>query len=368
MEEGTISRWLKKVGDPVEEGEVILEIETDKGILEVESFSRGVLHRILAEEGETVPVQTTLAVIAEEGEELDAAAEQLSSRAAAVPDSTSARAHIPVRASPIAKKIAKDNGLDLSSLKGTGPEGRITKEDVLNALASSPAGCRGLGGRDQFVELTSMRHAVAQSLQASKQNAPHFYTSVDIDMTECLCGRMEWNRTHGIKASINDVILIAAGDALCAVPRMNVVWDGDRLVQREAVNIGIAVPVEDGLVVPVLQDVTGKTLSEVARESRVLITKAKDGKLVGQGSGTFTVSNMGMYGIKQFAAIINPPECAILAVGAVEKRPVVIDGDTIAVRSMMTVTLSCDHRVIDGGLASEFLNKLKSILQAPRLT
>lgn len=353
MEEGRIVQWMKKEGDPVEDGEVILEVETDKTVIEVESFSRGVLSRIVAREGETVPVGGILAVIAEEGAEINLA-----------PGPRPRTAGDRIKASPLARRIAEDHGIDLSTIKATGSDGRIRKEDVIGALDSVPASLQNAQSEDQVVELSSMRRAIARSLQASKQISPHFYASVDVDMTECLNRRARWNRTREVRASINDVILKATGEALRAVPRINAIWDGDKLIQKGAVNIGIAIPVEDGLVVSVLRDVPGKNLSAVVQASRGLISKAKHGKVT--GDGTFTVSNMGMWGIKHFAAIINPPECAILAVGAVEKRPVVGTGGALAVRSMVTLTLSCDHRAIDGALASEFLNQLKSALQTPR--
>lgn len=380
MEVGKIGRWLKKEGEPVKTGEVIVEVETDKATVEVEALGSGVLHKILAQEGEEVAVRKVIGIIAGEGETIDPSqwlgdeppgglVETGKGESTAQPPGDVPVLRPPagrIRATPAARHAARQHGVDLAMTSGSGPSGRIRKQDVLDQVAQ-PLSTKTVATveHDEVIERSAMRKTIGKSLQASKQHAPHFYVAMDIDMTACLRRRAEWNRSAAGKATLNDVIVKAVGLALQDVSQLNAVWQGDRVLRKRQIHIGVAVAAENGVMVPVVRDVANKTLMEVAQASVQVIAAAKEGKVIGQGQGTFTVSNMGKLGVREFTAIINPPECGILAVGAVEKRPVVVGDDHLAIRSMMTVTLSADHRVVDGMDAALFLRRLKGALEVP---
>ena len=388
MEEGNIVAWLKKVGDKVEPGTVLAEVETDKATMELESFHSGVLLYIGVPSG-PVPVNGILAVIGKEGEDYKAqlASESAPAPAATVPveakkESTEpAISPIPttevpaesgerIKASPLAKAIASEKGIDLSKVSGTGENGRIVKKD-LEGTASTPQPAStpskvypSSGATDE--PLTQMRKIIARKLSESLFTAPHFYLTAEINMGKVMASRKQINDSNGIKISINDFVVKASALALKKHPNINAAWMGDFIRINHDVNIGVAVAVEDGLMVPVVQHADQKSLLTLNTEIKSLATKAKEKKIVPQEmqGNTFTISNLGMYDIDEFTAIINPPDACILAVGSIIEKPIVIDGQ-IVVGNMMKVTLSCDHRVVDGASGAQFLMTLKSLLQEP---
>lgn len=389
MTEGTILRWLKKEGDAVENGEVIAEIETDKASVELPAESSGKLATILVKEGQTVPVGTVIAEILAEGETSQAVSipSPPPSSAEAVPLPTTppepaARAESPleerVKASPLARRKAKEAGIDLAMIKGTGPGGRIVERDVQQFLASrqaptaplveaTPAAAPSLSGGEP---LSRMRRLIAERTTLTKQTVPHFYVTMDIDMTEAMALRERLNAAlpeATPKISVNDLVTKACALALARYPQVNALYQNDRLYTQQEIHIGIAVALPDGLIVPVLRHCERKTLRQIAVETRQLVEKARAGRLSADEytGATFSISNLGMYGVDDFIAIINPPAVAILAVGAVQKQPVVLEDDSIAVRLRMKVTLSADHRALDGAVAAEFLRELKRILEVP---
>jgi pyruvate dehydrogenase E2 component (dihydrolipoamide acetyltransferase) len=371
MNEGTITRWVKKEGDKVQKGEVLLEITTDKATLEVESFASGHLRKILVKDGEAVPVLTVIGYI---GEPNDPLPEQKPGAAPGVQkpekETPLAKAEAPgavasvlepgkVAASPRAKKLAQEKGIDISKVIGTGPGGRIIEKDVLEYEAKHAVVEAGR----QFVQLTPMRRIVAQRMTESKTRAPHFYMTVEIDMDKAIRLR-EQTKDGDFKVSYHDIIARAAGIAIAENKMINAVWADDKIAMREKVNIGIAVALDEGLVVPVIHDVSNKSLKQIASESKSLIDKARGKKLLPEeySGGTITISNVGMFDIENFAAIINPGESVILGAGRIVEKPVVVSG-SIVIRPMMNLTLSCDHRVIDGAVAGKFLKRLKDLLE-----
>ncbi len=388
MEEGNIVAWLKKVGDKVEPGTVLAEVETDKATMELESFHSGVLLYIGVPSG-PVPVNGILAVIGKEGEDYKAqlASESAPAPAATVPveakkESTEpAISPIPatevpaesverIKASPLAKAIASEKGIDLSKVSGTGENGRIVKKDLEGSASTpQPASTQSKvypssGATDE--PLTQMRKIIARKLSESLFTAPHFYLTAEINMGKVMASRKQINDSNGIKISINDFVVKASALALKKHPNINAAWMGDFIRINHDVNIGVAVAVEDGLMVPVVQHADQKSLLTLNTEIKSLATKAKEKKIVPQEmqGNTFTISNLGMYDIDEFTAIINPPDACILAVGSIIEKPIVIDGQ-IVVGNMMKVTLSCDHRVVDGASGAQFLMTLKSLLQEP---
>jgi pyruvate dehydrogenase E2 component (dihydrolipoamide acetyltransferase) len=371
QEKGTLIHWLKAEGEPVVKGEPLMEIETDKAAVEIEAPASGVLSNVTASPGDEVPVGTTIALILAPGERLEAAVVAKSEPLdASPPDAKSeplvyetasvAKPGGVIPASPAARRIAREKGVDLGTLQGTGPKGAVLAADVLRSAGSkAPAG--------EIVPLTPMRRVIAERMSLSKQTAPHFYLSIDVDMTEVIKKRTDWKeKGERIVASINDFILSAVAASLRDFPSLNSTLT-DRGVQiLPDVNIGLAVAVEDGLVVPVIRNADRLVLRELAQRSRELAEKAQHKKLFPSDyeGGTFTVSNLGMFGVDGFVAIINPPQCAILAVGRVAPRAVP-DGEKLAVRSMMTMTLSADHRIVDGVIGAKFLQKVKRSLEKP---
>ena len=420
MEEGNIIGWLKEEGETVEAGETLAEVETDKATMELDSYFDGVLLHIAVKEGQ-VPINGVIAVIGEEGEdwkaaieaagtasdngsaekENDAPADEPAEEASSTPESaapapSAASDEGRVKASPLARSMAKEANIDLSTISGSGDNGRIVKRDVEAAMAeqsaapaaapspapaSAPAAPAAekpaapavtpfayTGGDDNFedVPLSQMRKVIARRLGESKFSAPHFYLTVEIDMTKAIALRKRINEVAPTKISFNDLVIKACAAALRQHPAINSSWLDDRIRINKDVNIGVAVAVPEGLLVPVVRYADIKTLSQINTEVKTLAGKAKDRKLQPdemQGN-TFTISNLGMFGIEEFTAIINPPDACILAVGGIIEKPVVKDGE-IVVGNQMKVTLSCDHRVVDGATGAQFLNTVKEILQDP---
>lgn len=404
MKEGKITKWLKKEGDKVSGGEAIAECETDKSNLEIEAYDDGILLKILVKEGDSAPVGSPIGFIGQKGEKVDVgavtpaaaapAAEETAQPAAAqarpsappvpaapIASAPAASAKVEpvvatgrIRASPLAKKIARDRGVELGTLQGSGPNGRIIKRDVEGApvggkpaVAAKPAVASRAVGRTepQKIAVTSMRKVIAQRMQEVKPGVPHFYLNVDVDMTAAL-GIREEAKALESKVSVNDIIVKAAAMAMRRVPKMNVSYQGDHILQFANIDIGIAVSIEDGLITPVVQDADQKGLSEISTEARDLAERARKRALKPHeySGGSLTVSNLGMFGIDSFIAVINPPQASILAVGAVSDRVVARDGQPV-VRKMMTATLSGDHRVIDGALGAQYLKELKALLEHP---
>ena len=407
METGTLATWNVAVGDAVRSGDVIAEIETDKATMEVEAVDDGVLAVIFVEAGsENVAVGTPIARLAEDGEAVDDVA---SAPAAAAPPVAEAKVESPAPdapakpapapaavaaaapgtgsdaprlfASPLARRIAGDNNIDLGALTGSGPHGRILRRDVeaaMSAPMSAPAATAGVAmtaasapaspGASSLEPNSQMRKIIAQRLQESKANAPHFYLTVDCELDTLLASRKVMNEQSpdDVKISVNDLVIRAAAMALIKVPKANASWEGDNTRLFHHADIAMAVAVDGGLVTPVIWAAEQKGLAEIAATSRDLATRARNGTLAPEefAGGSFTISNLGMFGIREFAAVINPPQGAILAVGAGEERPVVRNGQ-LAVATVMTVTLSADHRVVDGAVGAEWLQAFKGYIEAP---
>ena len=369
MTEGLLARWLKNEGDPVEKGQAIAEIETEKATVEIEAAAAGILARIIVHAGETVPVGTLIGVIADAGEEVAAVT-------APVPVSETGEGAAPsearVKASPVARKMAEEAGLDLSRIKGTGPGGRVVERDVQAAIAAgsapAPPGVPAVPAPGAPVPLNRMRKTIARRMTESKAAAPHFYITVEINMDDAMKMREQLNALapEAERISVNDLVVAAAARTLARFPVLNASYREDNLEMHPQVNIGIAVALEDGLIPPVLRDADKKPLKRIAAESRALAERARTNKLRSDdlGGGTFTVSNLGMFDVDEFIAIINPPEAAILAVGAVTRRPVAAAGE-VRIAPLMKTTLSVDHRVADGAQAGRFLQEFKKLLENP---
>ena len=369
MTEGLLARWLKNEGDPVEKGQAIAEIETEKATVEIEAAVGGILARIIVRAGETVPVGTLIGVIAEAGEEVAAVT-------VPVPVSETGEGAAPsearVKASPVARKMAEEAGLDLSRIKGTGPGGRVVERDVQAAIAAgsapAPPGVPAVPAPGAPVPLNRMRKMIARRMTESKAAAPHFYITVEINMDDAMKMREQLNALapEAERISVNDLVVAAAARTLARFPVLNASYREDNLEMHPQVNIGIAVALEDGLIPPVLRDADKKPLKRIAAESRALAERARTNKLRSDdlGGGTFTVSNLGMFEVDEFIAIINPPEAAILAVGAVTRRPVAAAGE-VRIAPLMKTTLSVDHRVADGAQAGRFMQEFKKLLENP---
>ena len=432
MEEGTLAKWLVKEGDSVASGDVIAEIETDKATMEVEAVDEGVVAKLIVAAGtEGVAVNAVIAVLAEEGE--DPASVQAggggapapsTAPAAAAPEQAPETAPTPapaasaspvaapatsgdrVLASPLARRLASQNGLDLSAIAGSGPNGRVVKRDIEAAIAGGgakaapraaasapssaaagqpmPASAGAGAGPDprkiaaqldmafEEIPANNMRKTIARRLVEAKQTVPHFYLTVDIELDALLALRSQINKAvpEGVKISVNDMIILASAKALMDEPDTNASWAGDAVLKYASADVAVAVATENGLITPVIREVQAKGLPEISAEMVDLATRAREGRLKPheyQG-GTFTISNLGMFGIREFAAVINPPHGAILAVGKGEKRPVVRttdQGDELAIATVMSVTLSCDHRVVDGAVGARWLNAFQQRLENP---
>ncbi len=370
VEESTVGKWLKKEGDKVEKGDVLLEVTTDKATLEVESFANGVLRKIIHKEGDVVPVLTVIGYIAgsmdeeipekpQEQLQEERKEEEASSDAEPVPEvqDKSVIEEGRVKISPLAKKLAKEKGIDISKVNGTGPGGRIVKEDIL-AFGGEAEGTEKIAAKT--IPVKGMRKVIAERLQQSFQTIPHFYLSTEIDMTECVKARAE----KSPKPAFNDIIIKASALAISENSGINSSFKGDSIEIIGDINIGLAVAVDDGLVVPVIRNADKLAVSDISKKRDELVNKARGRKLLPSDyeGGTFTITNLGMFEIDNFSAIVNPPQSAILAVGRIKQKPVIIDGN-IGIRSMMQVTASFDHRCIDGALGAKFLQKVKAYLE-----
>lgn len=424
METGKLAAWNVKAGDKVASGDVIAEIETDKATMEVEAVDEGTLAEILVEAGtDGVAVNTPIAVLLEEGEDKSAlegfsaggakaaepAPKSEESKAEAPPVQQDASAKVDAKpaaqpvadsskgarvfASPLARRIASQNGVDLTQVSGSGPNGRIVKADVEAAMsvgtakadspeaAATPAPAPAAAPMDpnritalyepgtfEEVPLDSMRATIARRLTEAKRDVPHYYLTIDCNIDALLAARKRINeRLEDARISVNDFIIRAMALALMRVPDANAAFAGDRLLKFKHADISMAVAIEGGLITPIIRKAETKSLSEIAAESKELAQKARERKLQPQDyeGGSFSVSNLGMFGIKNFTAVINPPQAAILAVGGGEKRPVVGDDGSLGVATMMTVTMSCDHRVIDGALGARLLAEFKTFIEDP---
>jgi pyruvate dehydrogenase E2 component (dihydrolipoamide acetyltransferase) len=400
MTEGVVAAWHKKIGDKVKTGDLLAEIETDKATMEFESFQDGVLLHIGVEKGKRAPVDSILAILGKEGEDVsallaaEASAPVASEPAAEAPKSApvaaapapkpvaaqtpapvavqAAAAPVPVsngrtKASPLAKKLAEEKGLPLNYIPGSGDGGRIVKRDIDAFMAGSSQGSASAVESFYEVEVSQMRKVIARRLAESKFSAPHFYLTMDIDMDNAISARKAIN-DQGMKVSFNDMVVKACAMALKKHPVINSSWLGDRIRYNDHVHIGVAVAVEDGLLVPVVRHANTKSFAQIGTEVKVFAEKAKAKKLQPQDweGNTFTISNLGMFGIEEFTAIINPPDACILAVGGIKQVPVVKNGAVVP-GNVMKVTLSCDHRVVDGASGAAFLNTIKSFLEQPVL-
>lgn len=376
MTEGTIEKWLKQEGNRVEKGEPLVEIITEKINFQYESPASGILRKILHHEGETVPVTTPIAIIAEEGEAV-AEVERTKPEVplgAPLPAAVQRESKEPsqrIFISPIARKMAQEKGIDLSSIKGSGPMGRIIKMDVLKA-AEKEVTPPIRKPSEKWIPLKGIRRIIAKRMTESFQNVPHFYLSLEIDMTSCLALheqlREEVEKRARVRLTLTDILVKVTASALKEHPIINSRIEEDQIHLIEEINIGVAIALGDGLIVPVIHHADQKSLTEIASTLRDLTQKAKEGKLSLEdvAGGTFTLSNMGMLGIDKFNPIINPPECSILGVGRTVEKPV-FHGGEIKVRPMAWFSLSSDHRIVDGAAASLFLNHIKKWAEHPHL-
>jgi pyruvate dehydrogenase E2 component (dihydrolipoamide acetyltransferase) len=402
MTEGVVATWNKNVGDAVKSGEVLAEIETDKATMEFESFYDGVLLHIGVETGNAAPVNSVLAIIGQAGEDITAllanapsatveapktetTAPSPAPTAAAPSPAPVAAAPAPVAtstpianntngrifASPLAKKMASEKGIDIHSVAGTGESGRIVKRDVDHYTPYTPAErsfSAAPAGVESFTDepVSQMRKTIARRLAESKFTAPHFYLTMDINMDQAIASRKALNSMDGVKVSFNDLVVKAVAMALKQNPGVNSSWMGDFIRRNQHVNIGVAVAVEDGLLVPVIRFADTKGLVQISSEVREFAQKAKDKKLQPSDweGNTFTISNLGMFGIESFTAIVNPPDSCILAIGGIKEVPVVKNGQVVP-GNVMKVTLSCDHRVVDGATGSAFLQTFKTYMENP---
>jgi pyruvate dehydrogenase E2 component (dihydrolipoamide acetyltransferase) len=402
MTEGVVAEWNKKVGDKVASGELLAEIETDKATMEFESFYDGVLLHIGVEKGKAAPVNSVLAIIGKEGEDV-AAILASSGTGAPVKEETKKASPSPepiaekvspvapaakvtkqevvavqsnssngrVIASPLAKKLAEDKGINISAIAGTGEGGRIVKRDVDHYVPYTPASqsySAAPAGQESYTDenVSQMRKTIARRLAESKFTAPHFYLTLDIDMDNAIAARKSMNSQEGVKVSFNDMVVKAVALALRKHPAINSSWFGDYIRRNHHIHVGVAVAVEDGLLVPVVRFTDTKGLVQIGAEVREFAQKAKDKKLQPSDweGNTFTISNLGMFGIEAFTAIVNPPDSCILAVGGIKEVPVVKNGAVVP-GNVMKVTLSCDHRVVDGASGSAFLQTFKSYMENP---
>ena len=417
MTVGTLVKWLKKEGDVIKTGDMLAEVETDKATMELESYFDGTLLKIFSPAGSQLPIGAALCAIGKPGEKVEAPAPKAAPVAAPAPAAPVVAAPAPapvavaapapapkpaapaaapaapagrVKISPLARKLAEEKRIDFTRVKGTGPGGRIVRADILAAeknpppAAAKPAraeaapawGYRSVLDKspvqaESFAPASNMRATLARRLLEAKTTLPHFYLDIEVDAAPLLALREQLNAglaKDGVKLSVNDFVLKAAAAALRAIPGVNTSWTGTGIQSHSAIHVSFAVAIEDGLITPVIRDTDGKTLFQISAEAKSLGGRAKDKKLQPAEftGGTFCVSNLGMAGVDRFCAIINPPNAAILAVGATVKKPVVKD-DEIVIGQRMTLTLSCDHRVVDGLLGAKFLNAVKAHLESPSL-
>jgi len=402
MTEGVVAKWHKKIGDAVKSGDVVAEIETDKATMEFESYQDGILLYQGVEEGKSAPVNGVLAIFGKKGEDYKALLEEEKKKDAAEKKAEAPVAEVKtekpaaaapikkelapvsvpaplatsssddrIKASPLAKRLAGEKGIDLSKVLGTGGQGRVVKRDIDwfkpgQFVASGGSVAAVTKESYDEVSVSQMRKTIAKRLGESKFSAPHFYLTMEIDMAQAVSARESINAVTGSKISFNDLVLKAVAVALRQHPKVNSSWLGDRIRTNHHIHIGVAVSVEDGLLVPVIRFADSKTLRTINTEVKAFVQKAKDKKLqpADWEGNTFTISNLGMYGIDEFTAIINPPDACILAIGGIIEKPVVKNGQVVP-GQIMKVTLSCDHRVVDGVAGSEFLRTLKGLLENP---
>lgn len=395
MTEGNLTKWLKKEGDKVKPGDVMAEIETDKATMEVEAVDEGIIGKIIIAAGtKNVPVNNLIALLLEENESLDSikdytpktlapTASKLEEKPAITPMSSPSVSQqlstaLPIssriKASPLAKRIAQDKGIDLARILGSGPHGRIIRDDVLNAKTSSIGGSNILRRHPveyQAMENSNIRRVIAKRLLESKQNIPHFYLSIECNIDRLLQLRQEMNSITNqekpeYKISVNDCVIKAVALALAEVPEANASWGEEAILQYNNVDVSVAVAIDGGLITPIIRNADQKSLANISNEMKDLAKRARNNALKPeefQGGG-FSISNLGMYGIKQFQAIVNPPQACIMAVGASNKRPVVIN-DQISIATIMDISISCDHRVVDGTVGANFLASFKKFIENP---
>ena len=402
MEEGVIASWNVEEGDKVEAGDIIAEVETDKATMEVEAFDEGTVLKILVDAGDAVPLGGLMAVLGEEGEDIsdilegagssgsgkaeakDSSSEEkeesstsggsatLTSPRSDSGDSSSSSDDGRIKASPLARKMAEDKGIELSRVDGSGPNGRIIKADIENykesaqpaAAVASTQGFESLESKE--VKVSQMRKTIARRLSESKFTNPHFYETIDIDMKAAIAARKSMNEANDVKISFNDIVVKACSIALTRHQAVNSSWHGDVIKEHGDVHVAVAVAIDEGLMTPVIRHSDKKGLLQISSETRELAGLARDRKLQPEQmeGSTFTISNLGMFGIEEFTAIINPPNACILAVGAIRDVPVVENGEVVPGKRMK-VTLSSDHRIVDGAKAAEFLNTVKNLLENP---
>lgn len=405
MEEGVVAKWHKNVGDNVSEGDLLAEIETDKATMDFESFQEGKLLHIGIEEGVTAPVDSILAILGEEGEDIDALLKEDSNgggakaeekkeeapakkeeskpeapkeEAKSTPTPVASPAPAPssnngrVVASPLAKRLAEEKGIDINRVNGTGDGGRIVKRDIDSYKESAAPAASAISampvGEESYREenVSQMRKTIARRLSESKFTAPHFYLTIELDMDNAIAARKAINEMPDTKVSFNDMVIKAAAAALKKHPAVNAAWQGDTIRYNDHVHVGVAVAVEDGLLVPVVRYADSKPLTLINAEVKELAGKAKNKKLQPSEweGNTFTISNLGMFGIEEFTAIINSPDSCIMAVGGIRQVPVVKNGQVVP-GNVMKVTLSCDHRVVDGATGAQFLQTFKTMMENP---
>jgi pyruvate dehydrogenase E2 component (dihydrolipoamide acetyltransferase) len=396
MEEGVIAEVTIKVGDTVNTGDVVAEVETDKATMEMESFQEGKVLYIAVKKGDSLPVNGIIAILGKDGEDYQALLQEKPAASIAknenepAPTTTETPTQAPisaentsnnrVKASPLAKKIAQEKGIDLSNVKGTGEDGRIIKKDIEVVAQDNPIHIGGnqiqdnvlnrpVYGQESFTEVavSQMRKVIAKRLGESKFGAPHFYLTIEVNMNQAIAARNAMNEIAESKISFNDLIIKAAANALRKHPAVNSSWLGDKIRYNNHIHIGMAIAVEDGLVVPVIKFADHKNLSDIAAESKNYVLKAKSKKILPEDmqGNTFSISNLGMMGISEFTAIINPPDAAILAVGGVKKELAFGENGDLIENNIMKMTLSCDHRVVDGAVGATFLKTLKENIENP---
>ncbi len=390
MTEGTIEKWHKKVGDKIKSGELLADIATDKATMEFESFQDGVLIYRGIEEGQAVPVDAIIAILGKGGEDINSILSIVNSQSTTVTKqektavtqsaanntqkpvavTSSSNSNGRIKASPLAKALAKEKGIDIGKVSGTGDGGRITKADILNfkGVSSTSAGTNFVSGVESFTDepASQMRKTIARRLLESKNGAPHFYLTIECDMDNSISAREAINKVSETKVSFNDLVIKACAAALRKHPRVNSSWLGDKVRINHHIHIGVAVAVEDGLLVPVVRFADQKSISHISSEVKELGKRAKEKKLQPSDweGNTFTISNLGMFGIESFTSIINSPESCILSVGAIRQIPVVKNGAVVP-GNVMKVTLACDHRTVDGATGAAFLQTLKTFIENP---
>ena len=386
MREGHVVKWLKKEGEQINKGEILAEIQTDKAVVEFESLASGLVRKIVVSEGDVVPVGTIIAVIGEESEDISSFLSDAPSNESVAeekptskpvekqPVSQKISESNPgtVKASPVAKRLAKEKGINLADVKGTGPSGRIVEKDVVefNKSASSVSSTQSVSMEDSSVQLSKMRQAVAKVTTNSKQNIPHFYVTMEIDMTESMKVRKQLNQEleGQFKISVNDLIIKAVCKSLEKHQKLNASFENEQLNMHSAVNMGIAIALEEGLIIPNIPNSNQKSLVDISAATSDIVKRAQEGKIRAEEytGSTFTISNLGMYGVDDFTAIIFPPNAAVLAVGSVSKKPIV-KGEEITISEIMSATISVDHRVADGAEAAKFLADVRRYLESPSL-